>query len=71
MKATINIELNDFTVPNYVSTKQTVGRKDDGWNPSEGIPLSELDRETLTKLCDNFVAAVFKKARISLPQTAV
>jgi len=73
MKATINLELNDFAVPvpNFVRIKQVVGRREDGWNPSEGSPLSELDGETLTKLCNNFVAAVFQKAGKRLPPIAV
>ncbi len=63
MKAKIEIELRDFTVPNFVVEVRPPGKKEDGIQfDSEGIPLSDLHPETLGQLCDTFRAAVFCKA---------
>lgn len=62
MRVAIDVELNDFQVPNFVIPVQRVGAKQEGWKPSEGIPLSELDAKTLSELCKKFREAVFAKA---------
>lgn len=70
MKTTINLEIHEFNVPNFVTVKCEEGRKEEGFRPSEGIPLSDLSEETLQKLCNNFVESVFKKAKKNLPPVA-
>jgi|KBSMisStandDraft_5_1062788.scaffolds.fasta_scaffold213064_5 hypothetical protein len=62
MKAKIEIELQPFTVPNFVLTVQEPRPKQDGIQETPKYPLSELDPETLDKLCDEFRDAVFAKA---------
>ena len=70
MKTTIDIEIKPFVVPNFVVQILPVGKKDDGWKPSEGIPLSELSSETLYKLCKDFTDDVFQKAGKPQPPKA-
>ena len=56
------IELQPFTVPNYVRQVQPVGKRQDGWTETRLIPLSELSAETLEIMCDEFRGSVFKGA---------
>lgn len=67
MKIQIEIEIQPFTVPNFVRRvrlkDEIVGKDDD----STGIPIGSLDTAILDKLCDDFKANVFKKAGKELP----
>lgn len=56
--AKMQVEVNAWQTPNYVTLKQPAGR--DQQSPS--IPLSEIDADVLALLCDDFRAEVFKKA---------
>lgn len=56
IKATIEVTLRPFTVPNFVLCE----RPDDG--PEPCYPLSEVDAITLDRLCNEFRDAVFAKA---------
>ena len=58
MKATITVSILPFIVPNYVTTNMTPEGKDEELS----IRLSDLDPETLDKLCRMFRDAVFSKA---------
>jgi hypothetical protein len=62
MKAKIEVELQPFTVPNFVLTVQEALPKQDGIQEIPKYALSELDPYTLEKLCDEFRDAVFAKA---------
>lgn len=64
IKADIAIELNPFTVPNFVTLVHKAGF-DKG-----SIALSELPAETLDKLCNEFRKNVFKRAGVEVPPTA-
>lgn len=70
MEVKIKVKLKSFTVPNYVITEggaHKVGG-DEFVDPLK-YRLSELDSETLEKLCEEFTRAVFKKAsKPRLPQ---
>lgn len=55
--AEIKRKLRPFTVPNYVGVEM-------GAQEPVSIPLSELDREALEELCEEFVDAVFTKAGV-------
>ena len=70
MEVSINIKLRPFTVPNYVLVEQKAHPKQDGFSP-DGLKyhLSDLDSITLDRLCDEFRAAVFKKANRGIPPT--
>jgi hypothetical protein len=54
----ITIPIKPFVVPSYVSAAESVDvvRKD------TNFPLSEVDADALSQLCDDWRAAVFKKA---------
>lgn len=68
MKINVSMEIKDFTVPNFVVPITALGERQDGITFSDGIPLSDLDSETLEQLCTNFRASVFKKAGKPLPK---
>jgi hypothetical protein len=53
------INFRPFSVPNYVLSKIA--------NP---IPISELDAEELSKLCDKFREEIFRKAGKTDPKLA-
>ena len=67
MKANIELELQSFTVPNYVLVKEKPGRREEGFQEGMKFHLSELDSLTLDKLCNDFRAEVFKKAKKQEP----
>lgn len=62
MKASIEIELKPFDVPNYVITVQPPRPKQDGIQELPTFHLSDLDPLTLDRLCRDFRDDVFKKA---------
>ena len=63
MDATMKIKLKPFSIPNYVIVETTPSPRQEGLKEALKYHLSELDDETLTKLCDGFRDGVFKKAR--------
>lgn len=65
-----SIELQPFSTPNFVSIKPFhVGQKQDGFAESPKYPLSDLDPETLSDLCDQFRKDIFSKAQKIDPKT--
>ena len=56
------IELQPFRTPNFVLPVQPIGCRQNGFTPQAGIPLSELSKETLTKMCEQFRDEVMRKA---------
>ena len=68
MKIALNVEIRDFTVPNFVTQVLPAGKKEDGIQYSGGIPLKELRSETLDQLCRNFRRSVFQKAEQQDPE---
>jgi hypothetical protein len=60
--ASKNVELQPFTVPNYVRQSMPPVKRQDGWHEAPIHPLGDLDAETLAQLCDDFRRAVFEKA---------
>lgn len=67
MKTTIEIELQPFTVPNFVLTVQAPRPKQDGIQETPKYALSDLDPNTLERLCNQFRDAVFEKAGKTQP----
>lgn len=57
MKAKVEIEVRPFTTPNFVILKA-----DQGDATSASVALSALDESTLSSMCDQFRADVFKSA---------
>lgn len=70
MKATLEVELQPFTTPNFVRAKPRPCLKQDGLQELPAYPLSDLDSWTLDKLCRDFRDEVFKKAGKEQPPTA-
>lgn len=66
MKATIEIELQPFSVPNYVLTVDKPRAREQAWETPK-FALSELSPETLYRMCDDFRRTVFEKAGKSPP----
>jgi hypothetical protein len=60
--ASIKVELKSLNVPNFVIPVSKPGRKQDGFKPVEGIPIGDMDENTLSVLCDEFRRNVFIKA---------
>jgi hypothetical protein len=62
MKATIEVKLRPFTVPNFVLVESRAAPRQEGFTESPKYALSELDSDTLDFLCEQFACAVFEKA---------
>ena len=62
MKATIEIKLKPFTVPNFVMVDEQPKERQEGFSEGRKYALSELDAETLDALCWKFKQEVFAKA---------
>lgn len=70
MKATLEVELRPFTVPNFVIAEPGIGMKQDGLEGTRSYPLSDIDPITLDKLCRQFRTEIFKKAGKEQPPQA-
>jgi hypothetical protein len=65
--ATINFEIEPFSVPANVSIKFPVsGKREDSITKYPAVNLSDLSEETLAALCEEFTVAVFAAAGKSL-----
>lgn len=67
MKATLQVELQPFQTPNFVRAVQKAGKREDDMQEAASYPLSDIDPETLGKLCDDFRDEVFRKAGKNRP----
>jgi hypothetical protein len=62
MKATIEVELQPFTVPDHVLAVAKEGLKQDGMKATPKYILSDLSSETLDQMCKDFRNEIFRKA---------
>ena len=62
MKVNMEIKLKPFNTPNYVLVEGEVGERQDGLVQNKKFKLSELDGDTLSALCEQFVKDIYKKA---------
>lgn len=67
MKASIEVELQPFTTPNFVLTARPPRLKQEGLVETPKLALGDLDSHTLERMCDEFRNEVFKKAGKSRP----
>ena len=68
MKATLEVEVELFHVPDFVAIKvKSNGGPVGGGGSGNTLPLSSLDQMTLYKLCRAFTCDVFKKAGVEMP----
>lgn len=70
MKATLQVELQEFQVPDFVNAVSNPLLKQQGMQELPRYPLSDLDAGTLDALCAKFRSAVFKKAGKNPPPTS-
>ena len=70
MKATLEVELQPFQVPNFVRPVAKPGKREDGFAETVAYPLSDLDSMTLWRLCKDFTDEVFRKAGKEQPPSA-
>lgn len=63
MKVQLEFEIKPFTTPNDVRRLRNAMPTED----AEGISLSDLDAQTLDRLCDQFRDDVFRKAGKTRP----
>lgn len=61
-KITLEVELQPFTVPNYVLVVSKPGLRQDGMTDTPKYHLSDIDPVTLDKMCRQFRDGVFEKA---------
>jgi hypothetical protein len=62
MKATIQLELKPFQVPNFVLGQVSASEEFAGMEPLS-FPLTALDPEILERMCSDFKKSVFSKAK--------
>lgn len=68
MRATVLVEIEPFYAPDYVCvSNMSLANVVETTAPKPTIPLSALDSDALWALCDEFRAAVFRKAGKELP----
>lgn len=62
MKASVELELAPFSVPDHVSVKGNAQLKQQGFTANRQLHLTELRREVLEKLCEDFKNSILEKA---------
>lgn len=67
MKATIEIQLQPFSTPNFVRLVDEPSTRGEGILAATTYPLSALDPQTLYQLCSDFRTEVFMKAGKQMP----
>lgn len=67
MKINLQFEIKPFTTPNYVRRLRNGSPGTLPTEDADGIPLSELDAQTLDRLCNQFRDDVFRKAGKTRP----
>lgn len=67
MKATLHVELQPFQVPNFVMAVGKPGARQEGMRELPSYPLSDLDSETLDRMCNEFRNEIFRRAGKNQP----
>ena len=62
MAVKITVELQPFTLPNFVREKESPRPRQDEFRESRCHALHDLDTSVLANLCDEFRAGIFAKA---------
>lgn len=66
----IELDLQPFGVPNYVTVVTEPGLRQDGLTSPPSYPLAALHPESLAEMCDDFRRSVFEKAGRADPRLA-
>jgi len=64
----MNIKLKPFNTPNFVLAEMPPRPRQEGFRDGPSWALKEVDTETLSRLCDDFRAEVFRKAEKADPK---
>ncbi len=67
MKIKTEIELQPFSVPNFVIPMPPIVLRQDGWKPVDSIPIADVPEDVLLQLCRQFVMDVFNKGNKPVP----
>jgi hypothetical protein len=70
MKITLEINLQPFTVPDFVLAEESPKERQEGFSEGRKYELHELSAETLEALCWKFKQEVFAKAGKNMLPTA-
>lgn len=62
MKATIEVKIKPFQVPDFVLAETEAKLKQEGMTEVPKYALSDLSVDTLEALCEKFTKSVFEKA---------
>lgn len=69
MVAVLKVELVPFSTPNFVLEKTAPRPRDEGFKEPRSHALHEVDSDTLSIMCDDFRAEVFRKAMKKDPRS--
>lgn len=58
----MNLELKPWVVPNFVSVNMPKSKRDFGFRPDPVLAVCEVDANSLSQMCDDFRAEIFRKA---------
>lgn len=64
----MKIKLKPFQTPNFVIEDTSPSKRQEGLKEPKSWPLSEVDHQTLSDMCDAFRDEVFRKAGKEDPQ---
>lgn len=65
----IELKLQPFKTPYFVLSQVAPKPRDRGFEQVPSFPLSDLDPEALSAMCDEFRAEVFEKAGKQYPRS--
>lgn len=64
----MEIKLKPFMTPNYVIQEAPARSRQEGFVSAPSFPLSDVDAETLSRMCEEFRSEIFRKAGKTDPQ---
>jgi hypothetical protein len=64
----MNVKVLPFTLPNFVIIKPKPRPRQEGFRGVATFPLSDVEAAELSRMCDEFRAGVFAKAKKKDPK---
>jgi hypothetical protein len=58
----MKVDLNPWMTPNFVTGKVSPRARQEGMTEGPKWHISDVDADTLSQMCDDFRAEIFKKA---------
>lgn len=59
---TVKVRLKPFSVPLFVVAEASLKSREDGFKEAPQFHISEIDRDVLIEMCDDFKKELLKKA---------